>query len=273
LAPVFFYASAHSVSGGGFGLTETQGWFLYGRVGEIADCSHFEPTAAQRPLCNDEPPPGKGRNVRWYLWDRTSPANRMFGYVTSLRPEQVKRSDELLGDFAMKAIRARPGAYADLVATDFVRFFRPGEMTRFGDDSDDPITFPARTRPGTYQAEKAERFFAVGSAPEVRAPSGFLREYQRVLHTPRWLLGVLALAGLAVLLLGLSRRLRPLLPRRLEVMLLIGAPLLMLLGTAATASSLARYLVPLVPLFVCGGVAVALDLWNLWSRRGQPAAP
>src|SRR5262249_31751472 len=65
LVPLLLYASAHALAHRGFGLTESEGWFLYERVGQLADCSRFTPSAAQRPLCLNDPPPGVGRNPRW----------------------------------------------------------------------------------------------------------------------------------------------------------------------------------------------------------------
>lgn len=286
LVPLLLYASVHALAHRGFALTETEGWFLYGRVGQIADCTRFTPSAAQRPLCQNDPPPGIDRNPRWYLWDPASPAAKMFkepgfpdlggrvGGPAFLSDADLKRSNSLLRDFAFKVIRSRPGAYSNLVASDFARFFEPGRMSQYGADSDAPIVFAEHPWPMTLNP-KARSMFDVSSPTEAHTPSGFLREYQRFVHTPRWLLAGFTVAALAVLLLGFTRRLRPFLPRRPEVILLIGSALLMLLGTVATANFEVRYLVPVVPLFVCGGVAALIDLSALFAlrRRNTTAAP
>ena len=52
--------------------------------------------------------------------------------------------------------------------------------------------------------------------------------------------------------------------------LLSGAALAMLLGTAATSEFVLRYLIPVVPLLVCGGAAACADLPRL--RRGSSCA-
>jgi hypothetical protein len=271
-APLLLYATAHSLAGRGLQMVEAEGWFLYGRVGGIADCGRFRPSAAERPLCNDDSPPATHRTVRWFLWDEASPANQTFGPVYGLPANELKRSNDVLRGFAVKAIKARPAAYVELVATDFARFFKPGRISPLGEPSDDTITFRKRVRPEAFNPSAAREFFTVASPPEAHPPADFLRAYQRLAHTPRWLLGGLSVACLLVLLLGASRRLRPALSSLPEVMLLIGAPLLILLGSAATASSLVRYLVPLVPLFVCAGVVGLLNLWNLVQRRESTAA-
>ena len=49
LLPLLAYASWHAADTGRFGLTQADGWFLYGRVGEIADCG------------NADVPPPRGR--------------------------------------------------------------------------------------------------------------------------------------------------------------------------------------------------------------------
>ena len=89
-----------------------------------------------------------------------------------------------------------------------------------------------------------------------------MRDYHRAVHTPRPVMGVLALAAVAALLVsGVAALLRRTpLPRRREVFLLSGAALAMLLGTAATSEFVLRYLIPVVPLLVCGGAAACADL-------------
>jgi hypothetical protein len=85
------------------------------------------------------------------------------------------------------------------------------------------------------------------------------------------MMGALALAAIAALLVSagaaLLRRAPPL-PRRKDVFLLSGAALAMLLGSAATSEFVLRYLIPVVPLLVSGGVAACADLLALAARLG-----
>ena len=87
-----------------------------------------------------------------------------------------------------------------------------------------------------------------------------MRSYQRKVHTPRRLLGVLALLALVSLVVAAVTRGRVHQPRRRETFLLAGSGLAMLLGTAATSEFVLRYLIPAVPLLVCGGAVAAADL-------------
>ncbi len=265
--PLALYVGAHAAAGRGFQLTESSGWFLYGRVGQIADCSQFKVTPDERPLCRGTRPTGQKATPRWFIWDLGSPANREFGAVTGLSRPEMRRSNRILRDFALKTIVSRPGAYARMVGSEFVRFFEPGKMSTVGPESNFPITFLDQPQPSQFNRKLADRYFAVSSPPTVHAPAGFLRSYQRFLHTPRWLMAAFGIAGLLVLLLAIPRSLRAHLPRRAEVLLLVGTGLLFLLATVATASFSVRYLVPAAPLLVTGGVAALLDLSALARQR------
>ena len=67
VAPVLAYSAAHAVTAGGFGITKANGWFLYGRVAEIADCSTMEVAAEARPLC-EPTDANRDRGAVFYLW-------------------------------------------------------------------------------------------------------------------------------------------------------------------------------------------------------------
>ena len=258
IVPLMIYAAAHAAVGRGFQLTETGGWFLYGRAGELADCKRFAPSPEERPLCRATPE--HLRHPLYFVWDRQSPAQQRFGEPVNLNPPELERAEEVLRGFALKVIRSRPADYAEVVATDLLRFFVPGRMSPYGPSGNAPILFPERARDKFFRPRLGDAYFAVRAAPDIHPPSAAVREYQRWIHTPRWLFGAWALAGVLTLLLGLSSRLRPALKRRPEVFLLMGSGLAILLGTVATAGFSVRYLVPLAPLFVCGGIAAALDL-------------
>ena len=109
----------------------------------------------------------------------------------------------------------------------------------------------------------------------MRPPAKRVRDYHQTVHTPRPLMGGLALAALAALLVSIVAALvgRAPLPRRREVFLLSGAALAMLLGTAATSDFVLRYLIPVVPLLVCGGVAACADLLAGAVRLTMRALP
>ena len=47
--PLVAYSMWHAAETGRFGLTQADGWFLYGRVGEIADCGGADIPARRAP--------------------------------------------------------------------------------------------------------------------------------------------------------------------------------------------------------------------------------
>ena len=255
--PLVAYAMWHSAETGRFGLTQADGWFLYGRVGEIADCGNADIPREARPLCarNER---DRREGAGYHIWNADGPARRVFGGMSRDSRAQ-ERSNEILGDFAWAIIRERPGRYAELVWDDFLRYFDDDEASR--GNSDLAVQLPQFGRLVGLNAVARDRWFP-GFTPHVRPPAKRVRDYHETVHTPRPLMGVLALAAVVALLVSavaaLLRR-RPL-PRRREVFLLSGAALAMLLGTAATSDFVLRYLIPVVPLLVCGGVAAGADL-------------
>jgi hypothetical protein len=266
LVPLLAYCTMQTLHSGEFGFTQADGWFLYGRVGQFADCGGADIPAQARPLCA-RTQRDRSEGAAFHVWNADGPARRMFGGM-SRDPQAQERSNRILRAFALAIIRDRPLRYAREVVADFGRYFRPGEMS--SGNSDLALTLPVRGRLVSRNELVADRYFP-SYQPKVREPAGsFARVYQRAVHTPRWLLGPLALASALSLLLTMLARRRFSLPRRRESFLLCGAGLAMLLGSAAGSGFVLRYLLPAVPLLVCGGVAAAADLAVL-ARRAQAA--
>jgi hypothetical protein len=168
----------------------------------------------------------------------------------------------VLGAFARRIIYHQPLDYLAAVGKDVLRFFTPG-ATAYGDAGS------ATSLPGSAAQEvilpDVRRRFVPGLRPRARSPSALLRDYRRVLHVPRPLLALLALASLA----GLALRVRA----RRELLLLSGSGLMLILGSAATAGFGLRYLLPSVPLIATGGGLAARDLWDLSpaARKAEAA--
>jgi hypothetical protein len=268
--PLAAYAGLHAAETGRAGLTQAGGWFLYGRVAPIADCRDAEIPAAARPLC-DRTARDRREGAAFHIWNADGPARRNFGPM-SRDPQVQEHSNDILRSFATAIIRDRPLEYARLVRDDFLRYFDPSQVSR--GNSDLALTFPAEGRLVRRNLEVRDRLFP-GYRPEVRPPASFVRAYHERFHAPRRLLGLLALASLVSLLAGAASALagRDPFTRRREVFLLTGAGLAMLLGTAASSEFVLRYLIPAVPLLVCGGLAGVADLAaaarSLRSQRGS----
>ncbi|MET0683881.1 MAG: hypothetical protein ABW060_01135 [Solirubrobacteraceae bacterium] len=234
------------------GLTNADGWFLYGRTAALADCTRFTPPAGTEPLC--EPPGHAGRPPIFYVWSPESPAQRHYGRVGA------PGSDDELRAFAVATLRSRPLAFAQLVGEDLVRYADPSAETPGG--SDGAITLPEepRTMPGWLDVEARDRYVP-GYEPEVAAPAGLARAYAHVVRFPRPLLVVLVALPLVALVVAL-RRPRP--GRRLaEIALLSGGGIALIAGATLTSAFVVRYMVPALPLLVAGAALAVAEL----SRR------
>jgi hypothetical protein len=261
VAPLLVYACLHQSATSTFGLTQSNGWFLYGRVGAIADCRALElPPGPERRLCNRRAA-DRGQRPPYYIFNDHSPARRLFGWHGNER--HWARVDAAVGHFALEVIGQRPIAYAGLVATDFARFFTPGVASLSGDDKNVTLPPPAETR----GVQPRQPLTVLGPPVErPRAPEATLRDYARVAHTPRWLMAALALAGVASVLVGVASGGAEV-PRRREVGLLVAAALAMLLGSAATSDFTLRYLLPSVPLLAAGGAVAVRELASALRLR------
>jgi hypothetical protein len=262
VVPVLAYSTIYAANTGHFGLGQADGWFLYGRVGQFADCGNARIPADARPLCQRSER-DRREGAAFHVWNADGPARRVFGGM-SRDPDVQAHSNDVLRDFALAIIRDRPMRYAQAVGSDFLRYFYPGRMSR--GNSDLAVTLPEEGRIVRRNELVRDRYFPAYE-PQVHEPAALMRSYQHRLHTPRWLMGMLALAGLVALAAAAFRRGRvPMLHSR-ETFLLTGAALAMLLGSAATSEFVLRYLIPVVPLIVCGGFAACADLLELMRSR------
>ncbi len=278
--PLLGYAKAYDSRTGYFAMGQSSGWFLYGRIGQIADCRDAKIPREARGLCNRNATDRRLGPV-YHIWSTAGPARRNFGSLGQGKdPRRWEQANQVLSRFAKAIIRDRPLEYADVVVTDFLRYFEPGVSTGDTDRSsaldkgasDSTILLPEKPRIGPYVDERVYRVFIPEYRPEAGAPKGLLRAYQAVFHTPRFLLAACTLAGLITLALAVLGRGR--LPIRYgpEIFLLLGAALAMLLASAALSHFVLRYLIPTVPLILSAGALAAVDLravWAAWRLRSR----
>jgi hypothetical protein len=256
------YSAVHAAVTGTFGLTQADGWFLYGRVGSIATCDGIKVEPAARPLCT-RPARAPHEDVSFFIFNHQSPARRAFGGISSNSARQ-SRSNAVLRDFAVQVIEHRPGAYLKLVGRDFLKFMRPGPAARYREDL--TVSFPRGTRIRFDDRKTRQRLF-----PQLRThadpPAGFLRSYASVIHTSRPLIALITLISLAAMVIGVRRRD----PLARALFLPLAMALLMLLGSAATAGFALRYLVPLVGAFAVAGT-LSIELLARTAGRGRPSS-
>lgn len=264
LAPVLSYLQWHEHRTGTFSFTQSDGWFLYARIGEIGQCRGAKIPAAARALCPqmEHPPP----YVYMHLWGGgLSPAQRAFGVGPQNADPKVNAT---LKDFAIAIIKDRPFRYARMVGHDVVRYFEPGAHGESGSD----VVLMGERQPGP---QGQMRNGVLGAwAPRYddkpNLPNGAVDAYARWLHTPRWLLGIgTLLAGVAIVAsLALRRRFE--LEHRREAFLALGSGLALVIGATATSEFVLRYLMPALPLLWAGIALVLHDVLALRRARSVP---
>jgi hypothetical protein len=257
--PVLAYAGAEDAAYGAFGITQTLGWNLYGRVAGFADCAGAGIAPAARPLCEtaaqrkshpDDP--------SWYVWFADSPAARLFGETEggpSPGHSHPVRSNAVLGAFARRIVLHQPLDFLAAVTDDVLRYFTPGATPFL--DARSATSLPS-TAAREWVSPNVRRKYLPAVHPRVESPATLTRAYRRVIHVPRPVLALLALASLAALALRV--------PMRREVLLLSGSGLALIVGTSATAGFGLRYLLPAVPLLAIGGTLALRDLWTRQRR-------
>ena len=261
--PLLAYSAIHQAERGTFGLSEADGWLLYGRTAELADCGGVDLPRATQSLCRRSGTEALPSPVD-YIWTPRSPAWGLFGppYAGSAAERESKNAE--LRKFAMAVIRDHPLLYAQLVANDL-------ELVV---DDDYPVGPPAslpddRWRPQVI-ADISKRHFAGYERP-FHPPARALLTYQEVGRTPRWLMAGLAVVGVIALLLSAAMavfsRGRVRLARSRETFLLLGMGLSVFVGSVAASNADPRFLLTSVPLIVCGGFVAVGDLVPLHRLR------
>lgn len=110
---------ANSAGQGHSGLFEDEGFALYARTAQFADCNKFTPPKGTEMLCVDTPTRQRPGPF-WWAWSPESPLRSKFQFDINDTHDQ-----ELVGEFAKEAIKHQPLSYLGTVTSDFVRFFAP----------------------------------------------------------------------------------------------------------------------------------------------------
>ena len=105
--PILGYATWFSSHSGNFGLTNSEGFYMYGRVSSFSDCAKIDPPADLRYLCLDTPvtkrtPPG---SLVWHV----KQVHEVPGGPVSVAGNKALRT------FAINAIEAQPVSYAHVI--------------------------------------------------------------------------------------------------------------------------------------------------------------
>lgn len=278
------FATANATLGERFGLGASPGWYLYARAAQFAECSKFTPPAGTRVLCDDRPA-SERPGTRYFAFDPKAPAPHYFG--------PFGNHDDLLGEWAKRAILAQPGDYLHNV-WEYLRGYwlpdlRPQDSTISSDlleiDQgldpqlgftngfyDSGLYHAAAGRPaavgrrGLAFAQAAyqhvlETFYNDFTAHTNRDGLEFLRGWQRVVR-----FGAIALSITTVLvLLGIGIGTRR---SRVGVLLFGIGGLTLIVAPALTANFWGRYTVPMAgPLMAAAAITLVGLSRSLRARR------
>jgi hypothetical protein len=264
--PILAFSTAHAIAGRGFGLSQWDGWVLYGRVAAIADCRGVDLPEGTRPLCESAAQRKAHERAGWtpsmYVFSPESPAHRLFGPAVTVEANPELRA------FARAIIEAHPLTYTRTVLEDTAWFFRPGAGDRgldpgvFLHEQDDDLSF--------LQSERVVALFFPDYSLSFRGPLHATVWYDRHLRPPRLLFGLLLLLPALSFVLAAAGRRRIALPHAAESTFLGAQALALLLGAVAFAEFNMRFLVPALPLLASGGALALADLaaaGREWARR------
>jgi len=196
VALVGAYAVWYHAEYGSYALAGSTGRHLYGRVVPWADCAKFTVPRYEHFLCPTKPV-GERPPVYRLVWLRSFASSRIDV------PPGMTRSG-IAGDFARRAVRGQPLAYARAVFSDFLNGFAPTKEARPGGyratQWQFQTSYPIPGFPPTWSTAPPPGPEG-GDPGRVRTgPASALRFYQRFGYVPGPVLALaLALALLAAL--------------------------------------------------------------------------
>jgi hypothetical protein len=242
-------------TGGSFGVTDSNGFILYGRVVEFADCEEVQVPDELREYCPAGPIESETKGV----------------FTSGLRIREVRKDPQAnskLLRFSRQMILAKPSAYIGAVVSDFARFFEPKDP-----EAQEPNVKRWRFVRNLEEADPHPVVRANGGAPDSESgikaeftieenSATFLRSYQDVAYTYGPLLALLLIVGVAAGFLAWrsqdnERSLGP------ECLLFSLVAVLLLVAPTMLAVYHFRYVLTAIPL---AGVAGALGFTVLKRR-------
>jgi hypothetical protein len=232
--PVLAYCTVHDVRTGQFSLTEMDGWYAYGRVGQIVDCTPADRAGPDGLLCRSIS--GTHDPAAWIFLPE-SPAWKLFGPPFQPNQRLRKQDSARLEAFAIHTVEEHPLAYVGMVLRDL-------NTLTFTDQL--PLQFPTSTAVITVNAQIRAKY-APGFHPRAQSPAGFLHAYERSFRVPQ--VGYLLMA---LFCLGALARRR--VPGRRLAALSVAVAVMLVVFAAAAAGADFRYAVPALPLLVLGTV-------------------
>jgi hypothetical protein len=259
-APLVGYAAWYHAEHGAYALTQSGGRALYMRTTTFVDCARLTLPAYERTLCPAEPL-GRRLDPTQYGWHTPDGQHGLTDLPDGLTP------DEVMHDFAVRAIRAQPGDYLRVVGRDFLLGFDWTRGDRYEYDTADKWSFEGWYGYRTTGYTRPAYLHHGGELPHTTGPlAGLMSGYGAVVFLTGPLLALLLLVAVA----GLFRRRRDGgLEQRPAVLLLVGLGVGLVLVPDATAQFVWRYTLPMLTLVPPAAALAWTQLAG--SRRGRDA--
>lgn len=259
-----YLAVAESSADGRSGLAENDGFSLYARTAQFADCDEFSPPRGTESLCIEQPAAERPGPFYW-AWSQESPLRAKFQVDINDSHDQ-----ELLEKFGKAAILNQPTAYTAAVVSDFARFFAPevgegrpdnGVTPRFMSFGNTTPVSQATSLDETA-AIYATKYGGIDGGEANHGARSLFGSYQTIFRVN----GLLGLALIALTLAGVGLGRNSI--RAGAALFLIGGLTLLVIPPAVSSYDV-RYAVPPFELFAAGA---ALGLAALAERLGLRSA-
>lgn len=272
-APVVGYAAWFDAWNHSFNLTQSAGFYAWGRVSSFAECSVIKPPASELAICpsgapSSRTPPGD------YIWHAPQVHSDLVGGPVSAA------NNKLLENFAVRAVLAQPLGYAEAVAKGIARAFiwprtgypDPGTTSYY--------SFRLQTQyvpnnhswiPGGTAYQDAVSYGHASPSTVTEPFAALISLYQHLVYTYGPLLFVIVVLGLGGLVQveGLrERRPRLVWSRRTGSMFPWVTGVVLLVFPIAAADFDYRYLIPVIPF-----VSLAAGLAFAPARRRPAPSP
>jgi hypothetical protein len=260
------FAVANATFGQRFGIGPSPGWYLYARAAQFADCNEFTPPEGTEFLC-EATPPAQRHGARYYVFDPNAPAPSVFGTF----PDQTdSTADELLGQWAERAVRAQPGDYLESVWENLRAYWVPSLMpveAGEGEGLDPLLDFRVGLDGGFYAVleenveREMEQFYNDFTVDRDRRPLELISSWQQVGRFGGTMLSIATALALVGLLVGTRRD-------RLGVLVLGIGGLSLIVAPALTGNYTGRYTVPMAGPMLAGAAIALTALWReIRARR------
>jgi hypothetical protein len=198
--PILAYMAWFHSWTGDYGLTRSDGFYLWGRVSSFAECSVIKPPADERKLClttpvADRKPPGS------LIWHAPQVHQLAGGPVSAA-------NNRLLRDFAIRAVEAQPLAYAHAIvngiglAVDWRRYKYPsaGTVAAYNFHLHPQVVPDHSWIHGGTAAQDAHTYGGTGPSRVIEPFAVLIAGYQRLFYTYGPLFGAILLTGLGGLI-------------------------------------------------------------------------